>query len=262
MRVTLLGTGTSVGIPIIGCRCRVCTSTDERDVRTRCACLIQTQGLTIVIDTGPDFRQQMLRAHVDAIDAVLFTHHHYDHVAGLDDLRPYFFTNRTPMPCYANDKTQRTLQRMFPWIFDAASLYGPAPKLRLESCAAPFVVRSRYGLSAVVPVVPIPLRHDDAEVVGYRIGRFAYLTDTSQVPEGAYTDLRDLDVLVIDALRHEPHRKHLTIGEAVAVASRLAPRQTYLIHMTHSVRHADEDARLPRGVTLGYDGLAFEVCER
>ncbi len=260
MQVTLLGTGTSVGIPIIGCPCRVCSSEDPRDVRTRCSCLVQTRGLTIVIDTGPDFRQQMLREGITEIDAVLFSHHHFDHVAGLDDLRPYFFRNKRPIPCFANDRTQHTLRQMYPWIFGTRFFYIAAPRLQLRACDGPFEVESRYGRDGTVEVIPIALLHGSSSVVGYRIGRFAYLTDTSHVPEQAYGDLQDLDVLVIDALQQGPHDKHLSIGEAVAVATRLAPRQTVLIHMTHSVLHAEENARLPAGVMLGYDGLSLGVC--
>ncbi len=259
MRVTLLGTGTSVGIPIIGCTCTVCTSTDPRDVRTRCSCHIQMPGLSIVIDAGPDFRQQALREGLISIDALLITHHHNDHVAGLDELRPYFFDNRKSLPCYASGAAQRTLRQMFPWIFDPHAKYAAAPKLQLEACTHPFQVRSRYGGPESVLVTPIELRHGNMDVLGYRIERFAYLTDTSHVPEAAYDDLQDLDVLVIDALRHKPHSKHLSIGEAVAVAARVRARQTILIHMTHGVKHADEDAKLPDGVMLGYDGLSFDV---
>lgn len=259
MRITLLGTGTSIGIPIIGCRCRVCTSADARDVRTRCSCLVQTAGLDILIDAGPDLRQQALREGLTAIDALLITHHHNDHIAGLDDLRPYFFGNRRPLPCFANGTTRRILPQMFPWIFDPRFRAAAAPRLQLKPCPRPFAVHSRYGRPGTVQVMPIRLEHGGMEVLGFRIGRFAYLTDASHVPEAAFGDLTGLDLLVINALRHRPHRTHLSIGEALKVSARTGAERTILIHMTHSVLHAEEDAALPGGVTLGYDGLTVNM---
>lgn len=259
MRVTLLGTGTSTGVPIIGCACRVCRSTDARDHRTRCACHVDLGGLSVIIDTGPDFRRQALRETITRVDAVLFTHHHFDHIVGMDDLRPYFFENRRPIPCYARPTTAAVLRRMFPYIFDRDGSYASAPKLDLCAVEAPFEVASRYEPRPPVRVTPIEVVHGDMPLYGYRLGRFAYLTDTNHIPEASYAHLDGLDVLVLDALRHEPHPTHFTIDEAVAAARRIAARQTYLIHMTHSILHAEEDARLPDGIALGYDGLSFNV---
>lgn len=254
MTVTLLGTGTSTGVPVIGCTCRVCRSPDPRDTRTRCACLVETDGLSLVIDTGPDFRRQALREGIRRVDAVLLTHHHFDHVVGLDDLRPFFFGNRAPIPCYARENTARVLRTMFHYIFDDGS-YPGVSKLALEVVDGPFAVRSRYGTGAAVTVTPIEVFHGALPLFGYRIGRFAYLTDTNRIPEASFALLDGLDVLVLDALRHEPHATHFTIEEAVAVARRIGARQTYFIHMTHSLLHAEEEARLPEGIHLGYDGL-------
>ena len=259
MRVTLLGTGTSTGVPIIGCRCRVCCSADPRDIRTRCACYVRVGDLGIIIDTGPDFRQQMLRECIDRIDAVLFTHHHFDHVVGVDDLRPYFFDNTKPMPCYAHPLTGSELRRMFPYIFDHDGTYGAAPRLDLHVVEQAFSVRSRYEDSQPLVVVPLELLHGSLHVYGYRLGGFAYVTDASHIPPATYEQLRGLDVLVIDALRHVPHPRHFTIAEALAEARRIGARKTYLIHVTHSVLHAEEDARLPEGISIGYDGLTFTV---
>lgn len=261
LQVTLLGTGTSTGVPVIGCTCRVCRSADPHDRRTRCACLVEIDGLHLVIDTGPDFRQQALREQITRVDAVLFTHHHFDHVAGLDDLRPYLFGNHRPIPCYARANTAAVLRTMFRYIFADGS-YPGVPDLQLHEVAAPFEVTSRYGTGTRARVTPIDACHGDLPLYGYRIGRFAYLTDVSALPAHSFALLDDLDVLVLDALRHEPHRTHYTIAEAVAVARRIGARQTYLIHMTHSVLHAEEDARLPEGVALGYDGLRFTVHGR
>lgn len=258
MKVTLLGTGTSTGIPVIGCTCRVCRSTDPRDQRTRCACLVETGGLHLVIDTGPDFRRQALREGLRQVDAVLLTHHHFDHIVGLDDLRPFFFGNRNPIPCYARANTAAVLRDMFHYIFADGS-YPGVSKLELREVAGPFDVTSRYGTEAPVTVTPIEVFHGALPLFGYRIGRFAYLTDTNCIPEESYAHLQDLDVLVLDALRHEPHATHYTIAEAVAVAQRIGARATYFIHMTHSLLHAEEDARLPEGIHLGYDGLQVAV---
>jgi len=258
MKVTLLGTGTSTGVPIIGCRCRVCTSKDPRDNRTRCACLVETNGLHLVIDTGPDFRRQALQAQFKKVDAVLFTHHHFDHVVGLDDLRPFFFDNRSPIPCYARPNTAAVLRTMFHYIFTDGS-YPGVSRLELYEPEGPFRVHGRYTPEAAVDVVPIEVYHGKLPMYGYRIGRFAYLTDTNRIPERSFEQLRGLDVLVLDALRHEPHQTHFTIQEAVETARRIGARQTYFIHMTHSMLHAEEDARLPAGINLGYDGLSFHV---
>lgn len=256
VKVTLLGTGTSTGVPVIGCACRVCRSSDPRDQRTRCACYIEVGGVHLVIDTGPDFRRQALREGLTRVDAVLFTHHHFDHIVGVDDLRPFLFDNRAPIPCYARPNTADVLRDMFRYIFTDGS-YPGVPQLELHQVEAPFEVQSRYDKAASVRVEPIDVFHGDLPLYGYRIGRFAYLTDTSRIPEASFSRLQGLDVLVLDALRHQPHRTHFSVEEAVAAARRIGARQTYFVHMTHSMRHAEEDARLPEGMSLGYDGLSF-----
>ena len=258
LRVTLLGTGTSTGVPVIGCTCRVCLSNDPRDKRTRCACLIEVDELHLLVDVGPDFRTQALRAGLTRIDAVLLTHHHFDHVVGLDDLRPFFFENATPITCYARPDTAATLRDMFKYIFLDRTYPGVA-NLRMEAVAAPFRVAGRYDASRSALVTPIEAYHGRLPLYGYRVGRFAYLTDTSHIPPESMALLDDLDVLVLDALRHEPHPAHLTIEQAVEIARRIGARQTYFIHMAHQVLHADEEVRLPAGIELAYDGLSFEV---
>lgn len=260
MRVTLLGTGTSTGVPVIGCTCAVCTSPDPRDRRTRCACYVEAGGLGLLIDAGPDFRGQALREGLRRVDAVLFTHHHFDHVVGLDDLRPFFFANRRPIPCYADARTAAVLRRMFPYIFEDAS-YPGVPDLRLHEVAGAFAVPGRYDPGTSARVHPVPVYHGELPMLGYRVGRFAYLTDTSHIPEDSFALLEDLDVLVLDALRPAPHPTHFTIDEAVAAARRIGARQTYFIHMTHNVLHAEAEAALPPGIALGYDGLSFSVDE-
>lgn len=262
VRVTLLGTGTSTGVPVIGCRYRVCTSEDPRDRRTRCAAFVEAATgrgpVRIVIDTGPDFRQQALTHGAPGVDAVLFTHHHFDHVVGLDDLRPFLFANRAPIPCYAAPETAAVLRRMFRYIFADGS-YPGVPALSLHEIDGPFAVASRDEPEATVEVVPLRALHGTMPVLGFRIGGFAYLTDVSAIPEETEALLEDLDVLVLDALRPRPHPTHLSIPEAVAVAERVAARRTYFIHLTHDVLHHEAEARLPETIRLGYDGLTFEV---
>lgn len=257
IRVTLLGTGTSTGVPVIGCTCPVCTSDDPRDTRTRCACHVQVGRLSLIIDTGPDFRRQALREGIERVDGVLFTHHHFDHVVGLDDLRPFIFRNRQPIPCYARSNTAEVLRRMFRYIFCDGS-YPGVPLLTLNEIDGVFAIQSRHEDTARVEVHPIEVFHGDLPMFGYRIGSFAYLTDTSRIPEHSYDQLRDLDVLVLDALRPDTHPTHFNFDQAVAAAQRIGARRTYFIHMTHNVLHAPTTAALPEGIDLGYDGLAFE----
>lgn len=258
MTVTLLGTGTSTGVPVIGCDCRVCQSTDPRDTRTRCACYIDVDGLGLLIDTGPDFRQQALREDLERVDAVLYTHHHFDHIVGLDDLRPLFFRNRAPLPCYADPETVAVFRRTYDYIF-GEDRYPGAPRVTLHAVEHPFRVHSRHGEAASVRVTPIEVYHGNLMVYGYRLGRFAYITDVSRIPDASLTKLENLDVLVLDALRPESHPTHFSFDEATQVAQRIDARQTYFIHMTHNVLHAEANASLPDGIELGYDGLTFCV---
>lgn len=260
LSVTLLGTGTSTGVPVLGCDCAVCQSSDPRDTRTRCSCYIEVGALRLLIDTGPDFRAQALREGIDRLDAVLYTHYHFDHIVGVDDLRPFFFRNSAPMPCYAPTETARTFEQKYAYIF-GANRYPGAARLTLHAidheADAPFTVESRYGSDASVRVTPLEGYHGDLLVYGYRIGDFAYLTDVSRLPDSTLARLQGLDVLVLDALRSEPHPTHFSFDEAVDIAQQVGARQTYFIHMTHNARHAEADAALPDGINLGYDGLTF-----
>ena len=260
--VTLLGTGTSTGVPVLGCDCDVCQSNDPRDKRTRCSCYIRVNGLGLLIDTGPDFRAQAMREDIDRVDAVLYTHHHFDHVVGIDDLRPFFFQNRRLLPCYTSEETEAVLRRNKEYIFRSEP-YPGAPNLELRRARSgqAFRVVSRYENDASVRVTPIEAYHGELPVLGYRVGDFAYLTDINRIPDRSWAHLQDLDVLVLDALRPTKHRTHFSFDEAVDVAQRLDPRQTYFIHMTHNALHAEACAALPDGIDLGYDGLTFE-CSR
>jgi len=258
LTVTLLGTGTSTGVPVLGCDCAVCTSDDPHDTRTRCACYVRAGDMGILIDTGPDFRQQALREGIERIDAVCYTHHHFDHVVGLDDLRPYFFNNDRVMPAYMHPDTAGVLRENYDYIF-GTDPYPGAANVQIDVVEGPFSIPSRYDDGAPVSVDPILLHHGSTPVYGYRIGRFAYLTDVSAIPEASYDGLDGVDVLVLDALRPRPHPTHFSFDEAVAVARRIGARQTYFVHMTHNVRHAEANARLPDDVQLAYDGLTVKV---
>ena len=258
VRATLLGTGTSTGVPVIGCTCRVCTSTDPRNRRLRCSCFVEANGVNLLIDAGPDFRAQALRAGIQRVDAVLITHHHFDHVAGLDDLRPLFFGNKKPIPCFTSADSARTLSKMFWYIFEDGS-YPGVSKLELREVSAPFEIASRYFPDRSVVVTPVEAHHGKMLVMGFRIGGFAYLTDTNRIPESSYEHMKNLDVLVLDALRHEPHRSHFTIPQAIEVAHRISAKKTFFTHMTHTVLYEDENAVLPAGMELGYDGLTIEI---
>ena len=258
VRVTLLGTGTSTGIPVIGCSCPVCRSADPRDTRSRCSAFVQVDGVSILIDAGPDFRTQALRENIEHIDAVLFTHHHFDHVVGIDDLRPFLFRNPTPIPCYAPPKTERVVRQMFAYIFDDGSYPGVANLTLHALDGAPFEVTSRES-GEVARVIPIPAWHGETPVYGYRFGNVAYLTDTNRIPDSSMALLEGVEVLILDALRRRPHPTHFSFDEAIAISRRLKPRETWFVHMTHTVGHAEEDEAMPDGVRLAYDGLVLSA---
>ncbi|MDE2732228.1 MAG: MBL fold metallo-hydrolase [Bacteroidota bacterium] len=259
MTVTLLGTGTSTGVPIIGCSCSTCVSTDPRDRRLRTSCYVQVNDLSIVIDTGPDFRQQMLHHRITHIDAVLWTHHHFDHIVGLDDLRPFCFHLAASMPCYTHPHSAKVLKDMFRYAFAGGRKYANVPRLALSAETRPFRVTSRGMSDAAVRVVPVEVAHGSLRINGYRIGNFAYLTDTSHIPERGFNDLAGIEVFVLNALRQSPHPKHFSISEAVEMAHRVGARQTIFTHLTHDILHQRDIASLPDGMTLGYDGMTLEV---
>ncbi|MBX3101096.1 MAG: MBL fold metallo-hydrolase [Bacteroidetes bacterium] len=253
MTVTFLGTGTSQGVPVIACECPVCTSPDPRDNRLRCSVWLQTAGKSLVIDSGPDFRQQMLRAQVRQLDAILYTHLHKDHVAGMDDVRAYNYRTRAPMPLYADALTLQRLREEFPYVFDGTNYPGIPQVITHELDGGPFV-------AAGVPVTPVPVLHHRLPVLGFRVGAFAYVTDANHIPPASMELLCGLDVLVLNALRHEPHVSHFTLREALAVITELRPRQAYLTHISHLLgTHEEVTRQLPPGVALAYDGLTLTV---
>ena len=254
MRVLFLGTGTSHGVPMIGCDCGVCRSTDPRDNRTRPSILVDcADGLRILIDTTPDLRAQALRHDVRRVDAILFTHAHADHVMGLDEVRRFNMLAKAPMPVFADDPTLAALRRTFAYIFDSdAPKGGGLPDLRLWSIGGAFCVGRQE-------VVPVPLRHGPWRILGFRFGSFAYLTDTNGVPDESLALLEGLDSLVLDALRHRPHPTHFTLAQATTVARRIGARQTWFTHIAHDLPHAETCAALPPGMALAHDGLTLEI---
>lgn len=253
VRLTVLGSGTSVGVPSIGCDCEVCTSTDPRDNRLRPSVWIETGGLSIVIDTTPDFRQQALRAGIRRLDAVLYTHSHADHMLGLDDVRPFNFRQRGPIPIYGSPETLETIRACFRYIFDGRPSESSIPRIVThELSGEPFEV---CGLK----VVPVPLLHGSSPVFGYRLGKLAYLTDHSEIPEESMALLEGLDVLFLDALRHKPHPTHSTVERSLKTAQALAPKRAYFTHISHDLSHARTEETLPPSVRLAYDGLQIET---
>jgi phosphoribosyl 1,2-cyclic phosphate phosphodiesterase len=257
LKVTLLGTGTSHGVPMIGCDCSVCRSPDPRDRRTRPSILIESGRdeavRNILVDTSTDLRAQALAHGVTRVDAIMFTHSHADHVFGLDEVRRFNMLQRGSIPCYADRQTSADLRRMFAYIFNPpAELGGGIPKIALFQIAGPFVLG---GLD----VIPVPIMHGLRQILGFRVGSFAYLTDCSRIPEASWPLLFGVRTLVLDALRDRPHPTHFTVGEALEVVARLAPERAYFTHIAHDLAHAATCARLPRGVELAYDGLVLEI---
>lgn len=253
MRVTFLGTGTSHGVPMIGCECPTCRSTDPRDNRLRPSVFVEVGGTRLLIDAGPDLRLQALRAPLLRIDAVLFTHGHADHVFGIDELRRYNHMQRAPMPCYGDARTLAEIRKTFSYVFDpGAPKGGGVPDLELHTIDGPF----RIGEAAIQPV---PVWHGERPLLGFRIGSFAYLTDCSRIDDAAWPLLEGLEVVVLDALRDRPHPTHFTLAEAAEAARRIGARQAYFTHMCHDLPHEATNARLPAGMSLAYDGLVASI---
>ena len=249
-RLRFLGTGTSVGVPVVGCDCPVCTSADPRDKRLRTSVALGLPAGTLLVDTTPDLRTQLLRAGIGRVDAVLYTHDHVDHVYGLDDVRPLCTWAGRSMPVFCEERVERRIRRAFDYAFETPPAPGGGiPRLEFERITtAPFEL-----LGAVV--VPLRLRHGVFDVLGFRFGNLAYCTDTNQIPDETWPLLAGLDTLVLDCLRESRHPTHFSLAEALAVAERVGARRTLLTHMGHEIGHAAVSAKLPAGVELAYDGL-------
>ncbi|MBA3944516.1 MAG: MBL fold metallo-hydrolase [Herpetosiphonaceae bacterium] len=260
MRLTLLGTGTSMGVPVIGCDCTVCTSPDPRNRRTRTAALLEARGTTILIDAGPDMRMQVLRHHVTYLDAVLLTHGHADHVGGIDDLRPFTMHSRIaarrrgPLPIYGDAATIARVRHQFDYAFDPAPSLSTRPSLATHVLNGPFRVND-------LDIIPFTVNHGPNPITGYRFGRCGYITDGKTLPPATMQQLHGLDLLIINALRFTDHPLHFTVDEAVAVVEELQPRQALFVHMTHDFDHATVNAQLPPHIQLGYDGQVVELAD-
>jgi phosphoribosyl 1,2-cyclic phosphate phosphodiesterase len=253
LKITFLGTGTSQGIPVIGCGCAVCQSVDARDKRLRVSILIETGDKTLVIDSGPDFRYQMLRAGVKDLDAIVFTHEHKDHVAGLDDIRPFNYLLHKKIEIYASLRVQEALRREFSYIFEDTKYFG-LPQINMHTVVdMPFTI----GQSTLIP---IEVMHHKLPVNGYRIGDFTYITDAKTISDTSLAKIKGCKYLVINALQRENHISHFTLAEAIAFAAKAGAEITYFTHMSHNLGlHADIERELPPNIRLAYDGLSFIV---
>ncbi|MFB3920125.1 MAG: MBL fold metallo-hydrolase [Terriglobia bacterium] len=252
MRLTFLGTGTSTGVPTLTCSCKVCTSADPRDQRTRPSLLIEFDGRAVLIDTTPDFRQQALREKLHRLDAVVFTHGHADHVLGLDDTRVFYFREQVPLPIWADQRSMETLRQVFSYIFNGTYKYGGVGKVDPHRIEGPFEL---WGLR----MIPVPVLHGDLPVLGFRFGSAAYVTDFSTIPETSLALLEGLDLLILDALRHKPHPTHSNIQQSLALVERLEPRRALFTHIAHELGHEATNATLPPHVRLAYDGQRVEL---
>lgn len=251
MKLTFLGTGTSTGVPMLACHCPVCESTDPHDKRTRTSALLEFDGRVLVIDTTPDFRAQALREKIERLDAVVFTHDHVDHVMGLDDVRAFCFRQGGAIPIYADAHTMESIRRIYRYIFDANYPYGGIPKLDPHLIEGPIDLWGEH-------LIPIPALHGNLPILGFRLSRAAYVTDFSSIPESSLELLEGLDVLVLDALRHEPHPTHSSIKQSLALVKRLKPARAFFTHIAHELGHKKTNTALPPGVSLAYDGLTLE----
>jgi phosphoribosyl 1,2-cyclic phosphate phosphodiesterase len=253
MRLTILGSGTSMGIPVIGCSCGVCTSTDLHNQRLRSSALLEHDGTTILIDAGPDLRIQMLRQRVTRLDALLLTHAHADHIGGIDDLRPFTMRNEQPLPVYGDAYTLARIRHMFDYVFAPGPSLSTRPQLETRPLQHNFCVGG-------VSVEPLQVMHGAHAITAYRFGALAYITDASAIPAQTMERLQGLDVLILNALRFDPHPLHFTVHQALEIVEQLGPRQTFFTHITHDLDHATVNRQLPPWAQLAYDGQVIEVA--
>jgi phosphoribosyl 1,2-cyclic phosphate phosphodiesterase len=249
--LTVLGSGTSMGVPTLGCTCRVCTSNDPHDQRTRPSVMVDYGGHCVLIDTTPDFRQQAIREHITRIDAILYTHAHADHILGLDDVRPLSFRHADKIPLYAHDQTAEAMESIFRYIFDANYKYGGLARVQMNRINGSLEL---FGAC----FRPVKIIHGDAEIHGFRFGSAAYLTDFSEIPPESMEELRGLDILFLDALRHRPHPTHSTVENSLRLVDELKPRRAFFTHISHDLPHEETNRKLPDHVRLAHDGLKLE----
>jgi len=253
-RVLFLGTGTSHGVPMIGCECATCRSTDPHDARLRPSIYVDVaDGPAILVDTSTDLRQQALTHRLSRVDAILFTHSHADHIMGLDEVRRFNVLQRSAIRAFADARTEADIRRTFNYVFDPpAQKCGGVPQIELAVIDGPLAIGG-------IAVTPVPIWHGQRPILGFRLGSFAYLTDCSGIPEDSYALLEALDVLVLDALRHRPHPTHYTVAEALTAIDRIKPRRALLTHICHDLPHAATNESLPPNVQLAHDGLALDI---
>jgi phosphoribosyl 1,2-cyclic phosphate phosphodiesterase len=249
--LTVLGSGTSMGVPTIGCDCAVCHSSDPHDRRTRPSILLQFREKFVLIDTTPDFREQAIREGIRKIDAVVYTHAHADHILGIDDLRPLSYHREGKIPLYARPEAADFLRKMFSYIFDADYKFGGLARLELKPIDGPFEL---FGAR----IQPVPVMHGDTEIFGYRFGNAAYLTDFSTIPESSMALLEGLDVLFLDGLRHKPHPTHSTVENSIRIGDQVKAKRVFFTHICHDLPHEETNAALPPHVRLSYDGMRLE----
>lgn len=248
MKITFLGTGTSTGVPQIGCKCKVCQSTNPHDKRLRASAMIEVNNKRIIIDAGPDFRAQMLQHKVDSIDAILITHEHYDHVGGIDDVRPLGLVD-----IYAEQRVLNQIKTVMPYCF-STSRYPGVPRIELHA-----IDENAFDIVGL-QIQPIRIMHAQLPILGFRIANFAYITDLKTIPESSIAQLQNLDVLVLNALRIEQHISHINLDEAIALAQEIGAQRTYFIHFSHDLGlHCEVEAKLPPNIFLSYDGLSLEL---
>ena len=252
MRVVLLGTGTSQGIPVIGCDCSVCKSDDPHNKRTRTSALINYGSYNIIIDTATEFRIQMVDNSIKRLDAVLFTHAHADHIHGLDDIRQFNKIQSVKIPCFGNKATLDVIENKYDYVFKSTQQGGGKPDISLNEVSLEFEL---FGKK----IVPLPVKHGILDILGYRIGSFAYITDASHIPAKTLQQIGELDVLVVNALRYEPHDTHLSVHDALDIIRTVKPKKAYLTHISHRLEHQETEDQLPRDVHMGYDGLTLEL---
>jgi len=253
LKVTFLGTGTSQGVPVIGCDCKVCRSLDFRDKRYRASIHVQIGDLSLVVDTGPDFRNQMLREDIRKLDAVIYTHEHKDHTAGLDDIRPYNFMQKKDMPIFGQDRVLEQIKKEFAYIFSGKKYPGVPMVKPVEIDESSFVIEG-------VTITPIPVSHYKLPVLGFRIGDFSYVTDANFIPDESMQLLEGTEILVLNALQKESHISHFTLDEAINMARKIGAKETYFTHISHRMGlHASINEELPEGMALAHDGLQLSL---